>query len=95
MKETGERVSSLGEAEVGEGAARLEISEDMAARSDELAQAGVDLTAQGLAQLSAASGMREAARNLVTEGAASFGEAAGKIGVSEALAADEAENKEE
>ena len=64
MGATSSKVGELGADEVEEGATRLGISDEMAARSDELAQTGANLTAQGMAQMAAASGMRDAADKL-------------------------------
>jgi hypothetical protein len=67
----------------------------MAAKSDELAAAGADLTAQGLAQMAAAGGMRDAAEALVVDGTSSIADAADKLGKAEALdaAADALDDK--
>ena len=95
MGKTSSKVGELGAEEVVEGATRLGISDEMAARSDELAKTSADLTAQGLAQMAAASGMRDAAEVLVVAGTASIAGEVNKLSKAETpdAAADELNEK--
>jgi hypothetical protein len=83
MAETGAQVGELGEGEVAEGIDRLVESEDMEIQSELLAEAGDELTEQGLVEMEASQEMREAANKIRTEGVAEIATGAEEVGEAE------------
>lgn len=84
--DAGEDVGDLGFDEVGEGFTRLAISDEMAYRSDALAEAGVDLTLRGIGELEEARELRAAVEDMVGEAADEMTEGGIKMGAAETMA---------
>ncbi len=61
---TGDKVAQLGEEELAEGEARLDLAEAAAANSAAMAVAGEEMIAEGLATLAAAQGALDAGTEL-------------------------------
>lgn len=64
LGQTGEKIAALGEEEVAEGQARLDLADAAAANSEALAAAGEEMIAEGLAALAAAQGAIDAGEEL-------------------------------
>ena len=60
LDETGETMARLGEEEMAEGTARLDLAEAATANSQAMAIAGEEMIAEGLAALAAAQGALDA-----------------------------------
>jgi hypothetical protein len=84
-----------------EGMTRMAVADDVAARSEELAEVGAELAAEGVAELAGASVLREATAELAEEGIAQVATGAADIGAADALHAtaeafeDQADEEEE
>lgn len=72
--------------EAAEGITRMAVSAGMAQRSEELAEAGAELTAEGLVEMAAARGMHQAAEELVAEGVADVAAGASRLTEAEMMA---------
>ena len=64
LRETSATVGALGEEEVAEGEARLDLAEAASANSQALAEAGEEMIAEGLATLAAAQGALDVGEEL-------------------------------
>lgn len=80
IQQAGAAVGDLGAEEMDEGISRLKIASKMDTASEKLVEKSDELTVQGFVSMAASSGMRDAAQDLVVDGASQIAAGAQDIG---------------
>ena len=87
IAETGVEVGDLGADEFAKGITRLSQAQSIESQSKQLAQAGVELTEQGVAEMAASRETRRAAEEMAAEGVAGIATGAEEVGEAETIEA--------
>jgi hypothetical protein len=87
IAETGVEVSDLGADEFAKRITRLAQAQELESGAQRLAQAGAELTEQGVAEMAVSQGARQASQEMRAEGVAEIATGAEEVGAAESIAA--------